>query len=95
MESIKFSSVQELYIRLKPALDCKEAELKKLGYKYIKAEDVWNALKKNKWSDSSNLTLHEMVNDILNTDALFFDNYVKYEFGNYKRKAIFDEEAIL
>ena len=36
MEDIQFSSIKELYERLKPALECKESEIKKMGFSYIK-----------------------------------------------------------
>lgn len=95
MESIKFNSAEELYKRLKPALDAKESELHNLGYKYIRSVDIWNVLKRNKWKDSSNLTLHEMVDDILNTDSAFYDESVKLEFNKLKREPELEEDNIL
>lgn len=95
MEDIKFSSIQELYNRLKPALDTKKSELNKLGYSYIKSVDIWNALKNQKWKSATNLTLHEMVDDILNTNDKYFDDYVKKVFSKSKRVANLDEENIL
>lgn len=95
MEALKFSSVEELYNRLIPALNCKENELKKMGYKYIKAVDIWNALKTHKWRNSTDLSLCEMVDDILNTENSFFDNYVKSLFSKIKREAYLDKDDIL
>lgn len=95
MQSIKFSSIEELYNRLKPALLCKKEELKKQGFSYIKAEDIWNALRKLKWQNSTNLSLHEMVSDILNTNSSFFDEYIKNEYSKIKRRVDLDEEDIL
>ena len=55
VDEIRFSSLEELYKRLKPALSSKKKELNKLGYVYIKEEDIWNALKNNKWKSSLDL----------------------------------------
>jgi aspartate carbamoyltransferase regulatory subunit len=67
MEDIKFGSLQELFIRVKPALRSKVKELKSVGYKFINETDVFNYLKDNKWCKKSNLTLSELVDDILTT----------------------------
>lgn len=74
---IEFESVQELYERLKPALRTKELELKRNGINYIKQEDIWNYLKKDKWMGAKNLLLHQMVDDILNIDYVLIQNYVE------------------
>ena len=42
---VSISSLTELYERLKPALISKKEEMKRLGYPYIKEEDIWNYLK--------------------------------------------------
>jgi hypothetical protein len=56
----EFKTLKDLYERLKPALRMKKRELKN-----ITEEEIWNFLKDYKWKNSSNLTLSEMVNDIL------------------------------
>lgn len=66
---ITFSSLKELYDRLTPALTSKTIELHRLGYKYIKEEDIWNYLKENKWVNSVDLLLYQMVDDIINVDS--------------------------
>lgn len=68
----EFTSVEQLYNRLKPAMKCKVKELKRNGYNNISENDVWNYLKNNKWKSSTNLTLIDMVNDILYTDIRHF-----------------------
>ena len=65
MEDIRFNSLEELYNRLIPAMETKVNELKHNGIRYINIDDVWNYLKKNKWNKSKNLSLNEIVNDIL------------------------------
>lgn len=74
---INFSSLEELFNRLKPALRAKRRELKENGYGYLKIEDIWNYLKEEKWTYSNNLSLNDMVSDILNADNEFIDDYFK------------------
>lgn len=74
---IKFNSLQELYERVKPALTTKREEMKRLGIYYVKEEDIWNYFKETKWTKATNLSLYQMVSDILNTDNIFIEEYVK------------------
>lgn len=76
MEDIKFGSLQELFIRVKPALRSKVKELNGVGYKFITETDIFNYLKDNKWCKKSNLTLSELVDDILTTSNEEFLNNV-------------------
>lgn len=88
---IKFNSLKELYDRLKPALQTKKNEMTRIGYSYIKEEDIWNYLKEIKWKTAENLSLHEMVNDILNTDDVVIDKYLKEKLKNEQRTANVEE----
>lgn len=76
---IEFNSIKELYDRLQPALNTKVTELKRNDLDYIKAEDIWNYLKINKWEKANNLLLYQMVDDILNLKNEEIDEYVKEE----------------
>ena len=38
----EFSTKEELFTRVKPALQAKEVELHRLGYSYISSIDIWN-----------------------------------------------------
>ncbi len=87
---LEFGSVEELYQRLKPALRSKLTELKEVGYGYLKIEDVWNYLKENKWRDSHNLALSDMVSDILNSDNELIDAYFKDKLNAKNRRVYFD-----
>lgn len=60
---MNFNNLEELKDRLMPALKIKEEEFKTMGYE-ISSFDIWENLK-YKWKDSYNLSLNEMVNDIL------------------------------
>ena len=75
LDNITFSSAKELYIRLLPALKSKTKLLKRNGFCYIKEQDIWNALRNKKWQNTYGLELCDMVDDILNTDSFFFNNY--------------------
>ena len=88
---IEFGSVQELYERLKPALTSKANELKRDGYDYLNAEDIWNYLKEKKWKKSSNLALCEMVSDIFSIDNAIIDAYFKEKLNKKKRKVYFED----
>ena len=82
MNDIKFSSIEELYNRLLPALNTKVYELKLVGINYITQDDIWNYLRTYKWIKSKDLTLNECVDDILNTSDLEYKKYMKDKIKN-------------
>ena len=87
---IEFSSLEELYNRLRPALLTKLSDLKANGYGYLKIEDIWNYLKENKWKSSHDLMLSDMVSDILNSDNALIDDYFKEKINEKNRKIYLD-----
>ena len=93
MEEITFQSISELYERIKPALETKQREMMRRGYTYIKKEDIWNYLKEVKWTKSSHLCLYDIVNDILNTDEVYIDGYLKDKLNSKDRNVYFDEKS--
>jgi len=68
MNGEKFSSLEELYRGLLPALKTKVSEMKQEKMN-VSVEEVWRYFCKNVWPNKKDLTLGEMVNDILNTDS--------------------------
>lgn len=92
MEEIKFKSLNELYNRIYPALESKRKELHRNKMSYIHEEDIWNCCKDTIWNKSRNLDLHNMVDDILNTDNSVFDSYVKKFIASNHREINKDEE---
>lgn len=88
---IYFNSLQELYLRLKPALSARRNELNRNGLTYITEEDIWNYFKETKWKNSSNLSLHEMVSDVFNGDEILIDNYLKEKLNEKNRTLYFDD----
>lgn len=73
----EYKSQKELYQSLIPALNVKLRLLKKTDYNNITKKDIWNYLKNKKWSSSINLTISEMVNDIIHADNKEIDIYTK------------------
>ena len=90
----EFSSKEELYKRVGPALRAKICELQRSGYSYIQEMDVWNYLIENKWCKSRNLMLSDIVNDILHTENEKIDNYLKGKISSIKRTQYFDSEDL-
>ena len=74
--NIEFNNLQELKKRVTPALDTKLKELKNYNYNLITTEDIWNYLTKNKWKKSSNLTLYDIINDLLNLNNEDIEEYI-------------------
>ena len=82
MEAIKFNSIDELYTRLKPAFTLKINELKSRNIQFITDKDMWIYLSKNKWSNTTDLELYDMVNDILNIDE---NDLISFVNNNLKK----------
>ena len=78
----EYRSQEELYQGLIPAINVKMKLLRKSHYDNITREDIWDYLKDNKWRSSIDLTLGDMVQDIIHTDNLEIVNYVKNKMGN-------------
>lgn len=84
----------DLYKRLLPAINSKINELSKYEIFYVKREDIWNYLKQQKWKDD-NISLAEMVDDILNTDNEKLVKYVKEKTLNERKSTEIDETELL
>ncbi len=87
-----FSTQEELYERVKPALNAKITELHRLGFSYITDIDVWNYLIESKWKKSHNLVLSDIVSDILHADNKKIDLFLKGNLAKTKRSQYFDVE---
>ena len=87
---ITFGSLEELYKRIKPALKTKKEEMRSAGYLYIKEEDIWNYLQEVKWINAKNLSLYQMVSDVLNSDNMLIDKYLKEKLNLRNRVVYFD-----
>ena len=86
----EFSSKEELYQRIKPALKAKINEFHRLGYNYVQEVDIWNYLIENVWIKASNLMLADIVNDILHVKIRKIDDYLKDKMSSTNRTQYFD-----
>ena len=82
---LEFSSQEELFKRVQPALNAKLAELHRLGYPYIQVSDIWRYLVEEKWKKSHELTLSDIVHDILHVDNKKIDEYLKGKISRSRR----------
>lgn len=71
---IEFKNLSELRERVTPALNTKLKELKTKNYNYVTIDDIWDFLIKN-WKKSKNLTLYDIINDILNLNNEDIEEY--------------------
>ena len=73
----EFSSKEELFLRVRPALIAKTSEFSKIGYSFVTDIDIWNYLIQVKWIKSKNLYLCDVVHDIFNVDNTGVIEYAK------------------
>lgn len=76
MVNEKFDSITELYRRVLPALRSKKKELIIHKLPFITEMDIWDCLRKNKWSKETDLTLFDIVNDILTVKESYLIEYM-------------------
>lgn len=60
----EFNTQEELKQRITPAIQTKINELKSYYYENVTEDDIWEYLK-NIWKKQKDLTLYDIVNDIL------------------------------
>ena len=94
-KDLEFTSAVDLYNRVKPALKTKLKELKRKELDYIRMEDIWNYLIKNKWMSANGLDLCDVVNDILNVDNNKIDEYVKAEHKRIEQEILEEDLDII
>ena len=66
---MEYDSLTKLYQALLPAFAVKKSLLSITKYKNTNNEMIWQYLSINKWRHSVDLTLAEIVNDIINFDV--------------------------
>ena len=86
----EFSSKEELFQRVKPALKAKLNEFQRLGYSYVQEVDIWNYLIENVWCKAKDLMLSDIVNDILHVKIKKIDDYIKEKMSSTNRTQYFD-----
>ena len=71
---MEYASQKDLYLALLPAFKVKNRLMQITKYKATN-KDIWDYLANNKWKNSQDLTLSEIVNDIINVDIEKLKNY--------------------
>ena len=64
---MEYTSQKELYLALLPAFNVKKRLISINKYD-ISNEDIWKYLINTKWKNSFNLTISEVVNDIITVE---------------------------
>lgn len=88
---MEYSSQEELFKSLTGAFNVK-IRMCQDKYRYIKKEDIWNYLKINKWCKDKNLSISEMVNDIIEVDIKKVDLFLKKYLKEEERKLVEGED---
>lgn len=65
---MEFTSLSQLYRTLIPAFNVKQRLIKNSKYKEITNENIWSYLTNTKWRNAKDLSLSEMINDIITVD---------------------------
>ena len=84
VRKMEYKSGQELFNSLRGAFRVKLRMIKD-EYDYIKMVDIWNYLKINKWCKDKNLSISEMVNDIIDVDINKVDLFLKKHLKEEER----------
>ena len=66
----EFSSLKELFDRVRPALKAKISELERKGYSNIQEMDIWNELSNTKWKCGKDLMLSDIIHDIMSYEII-------------------------
>lgn len=82
---MEYKSEKELYQGLRGAFNVKLRMIKD-NYDYIKSIDIYNYLKITKWCKATNLSISEMVNDIISVDIQKVDAYIKEKIKKESRE---------
>ena len=72
---MEYNNLTELYKALLPAFNVKQRLLSITIYHNLTNQDIWKYLAVNKWRRSNDLTIADMVNDIIMIDAKEIINY--------------------
>ena len=73
---MEFFSLQQLYKKLIPAFNVKKRLILNSKYKDITNENIWVYLTETKWKKSFNLSLPDMINDIITVDLDEINKYI-------------------
>lgn len=66
---MEYTSKEDLYNKLLPVFRVKKRIISYTKYKHITNENIWAYLIETKWKKAYNLSLAEIVNDIITVDT--------------------------
>jgi len=73
---MEFTTQKELYLKLLPVFTVKKRLISITKYKHITNEFIWSYLIETKWKKSYDLSLSDIVNDIITVDIDKVNNYI-------------------
>ena len=73
----EYKNQKELYEALIPAFNVKLRMFKNNEFNFLTKKDIWDYLKDNVWVNSVNLTISQMVSNIINVEGSKIVNYLK------------------
>jgi len=82
--------LDEFRDQVRPAIVSKLEEFALLGYEEVSAEKLWEFLKNKKWKKTTELSVHEVVQDVLALKVGDFMNYATVE--SYKTASWYDSD---
>jgi len=74
---MEYTSQYELYNKLLPVFKAKNRLIKYSKYQNITNENIWFYLIETKWKKAHNLTIAEIVNDIITLDLEEINQHLK------------------
>ena len=74
---MEYTSQKELYLALIPVFNVKKRLISITEYK-VNNHQIWTYLIKSKWKKSINLSISEVVNDIINVDVEEINNFKEW-----------------
>ncbi len=73
---MEYTNQLELYLKLIPAFNVKKRLINYTRHKHITNENIWHYLVETKWKISYNLTISDIVNDIITVDVDLINKYM-------------------
>lgn len=73
---MEITSLQQLYRKLLPVFNVKKRLILHSRYKHITNENIWLYLTETKWKKAYDLSLPEMISDIISVDLEEINKYI-------------------
>jgi len=73
---MEYNTQKELYLTLLPVFRVKRRLMSRTKYPNTSDGEIWQYLTIKKWKNSINLTISDMVNDIIMADVEDINNFI-------------------